>query len=191
MTFPVLGTRARILSWAAIATIAVGACSSAATPVPPTPAPATPAPATSAPASVAPASSAPASPSPTASASPSEAATPETYTIAVATGSGSIGKFLTGDNGMTLYIFKKDTVGDGKSTCYTTCATNWPPFTLDEGEKAVGGTGASGKIATIARTDGKAQVTYNGAPLYYFAGDSKAGDTNGQALNNAWFVAAP
>lgn len=191
MTVPVLGTRARLLSWAAIAMIAVGACSSAATPAPATPAPATPAPATSAPASVAPASSAPATAAASPSASPTEEASPESYTLTVVTGTGSIGKYMTGEDGMTLYIFKKDTAGDGKSACYTTCATNWPPFTLDEGEKAVGGAGASGKIATITRTDGKAQVTYNGAPLYYFAGDSKAGDTNGQGLNDVWFVAAP
>jgi predicted lipoprotein with Yx(FWY)xxD motif len=48
-----------------------------------------------------------------------------------------------------------------------------------------------GSFGTTARTDGATQVTYNGAPLYYFAGDGKAGDTNGQGLNGVWFVAAP
>jgi predicted lipoprotein with Yx(FWY)xxD motif len=186
MTSSILGTRARILSWAAVATIALGACSAAATPVPATPAP-TAAPTTAAPATAVPATASPSSPA----ASPSEAASPETYTLAVVTGAAPLGKYLTGDNGMTLYTFKKDTAGDGKSACSGQCATNWPPFTLDDGEKAVGGAGASGTIATIKRDDGKDQVTYNGAPLYYFAGDSKAGDTNGQALSNVWFVAAP
>ena len=60
---------------------------------------------------------------------------------------------------------------------------------LDDGEKAVAGAGASGTIATITRTDGKKQVTYNGAPLYYFAADAAAGDTKGQGLNGKWFVA--
>ena len=185
MTFPALGTRARMLSMAAVAMIAVGACSSAATPAPtaapPTTA-ATAAPATSAPASQAPATSAPAS------SSPSEAAG-ETYTLAVVSGAGDLGKYLTGEDGKTLYIFKNDTVGDGKSSCYDACATNWPPMILDDGEKAVAGAGASGTIATITRTDGKKQVTYNGAPLYYFAADAAAGDTKGQGLNSKWFVA--
>ncbi len=186
MTSTTLGARARILSWAAVATIALGACSAAATPVPPTPAPT--APATEAPATEAPAT---ASPAASPSASPTEAASPETYTLAVVSGAAPLGKYLTGDNGMTLYTFKNDTAGNGKSACSGQCATNWPPFTLDAGEKAVGGDGATGTIATIKRDDGKDQVTYNGAPLYYFAGDSKAGDTNGQGIGGIWFVAAP
>lgn len=188
MTSLTLGTRARILSLAAVATIVLGACSAAATPVPPTPAPATPAPATSAPASEAPAT---ASPATGPSASPSEAASPETYTLTVVTGAAALGKYMTGDDGMTLYTFKKDTAGSGSSACSGTCATNWPAFTLDEGDKAVGGAGASGTIATIKRDDGKDQVTYNGTPLYYFSGDTKAGDTAGQGVGGIWFVAAP
>jgi predicted lipoprotein with Yx(FWY)xxD motif len=172
-----------MLSMAAIAMIVVGACSSAATPVPPTSAPATAA-ATAAPASSAPASA----PASAAAGSPSEAAG-ETYTLAVVTGAGDLGKYLTGEDGKTLYVFKNDTVGDGKSSCYDACATNWPPMILDDGEKAVAGAGASGTIATITRTDGKKQVTYNGAPLYYFAADAAAGDTKGQGLNGKWFVA--
>jgi predicted lipoprotein with Yx(FWY)xxD motif len=190
MAFPAPRTRAWLLAVAAGASIVLGACSSAATPVPATPTPTTPAPATSAPASVAPASSAPASASPSASseASPS-AASGGTYTLAIAT--GSMGKFLTGEDGKTLYTFKNDTPNSGASTCTGGCADNWPPFTLDAGEKAAAGTGVTGKIATITRADGKAQVTYNGAPLYYFAGDTKAGDTNGQGISKIWYVAAP
>ncbi len=46
-------------------------------------------------------------------------------------------------------------------------------------------------LGTTAAADGATQVTYNGHPLYYFAGDSAAGDANGQGLNGVWFVAAP
>jgi predicted lipoprotein with Yx(FWY)xxD motif len=190
MTVPVLRTRARLLPWAAAAMIAVGACSTAATSAPATQAPPTAAPPTAAPASSAPASEAPTSPAPPASASAS-AASGTTYTLAVATGAGSIGKYLTGEDGKTLYTFKKDTAGGGTSACSGTCSTNWPAFTLDAGETAVGGAGATGTIATFTRADGKVQVTYNGAPLYYFAADTKAGDTNGQGVGGFWFVAAP
>ena len=46
-------------------------------------------------------------------------------------------------------------------------------------------------VATSARSDGKPQVTYNGHPLYLFAADQKAGDTNGQGVNafgGLWYV---
>ena len=44
------------------------------------------------------------------------------------------------------------------------------------------------------RSDGTKQVTYDGHPLYYFVGDSAAGQTNGQASDNFgakwWLVAS-
>jgi predicted lipoprotein with Yx(FWY)xxD motif len=141
---------------------------------------------TAAPATQAPASAAPASMEPSAAAS--EGAAGGVYEVKVAT--GSVGKFLTGEDDKTLYIFKKDTT-PGKSTCNGDCATNWPPFVLDTGETTKAGAGVTGALATIKRDDGTDQVTYNGAPLYYFAADKKAGDTNGQGVGGVWFVAAP
>ena len=49
----------------------------------------------------------------------------------------------------------------------------------------------TGTFASFVRADGTTQVTHNGMPLYYFAGDTKAGDTNGQGVNGVWFVATP
>ena len=109
-----------------------------------------------------------------------------TYTVATTT-VGSLGPFLTGEDGRTLYILTKDSTNT--TTCTGGCATAWPPFTLDAGEHAVAGAGVSGTIGTFARPDGSTQVTYDGMPLYYFSGDSKAGDTNGQGLQGVWFVA--
>jgi predicted lipoprotein with Yx(FWY)xxD motif len=133
------------------------------------------------------------SPSATAteSASPteSEATEEEEYKIEVAEAS-SIGKYLTGEDGKTLYIFKKDTK-DNESTCTGQCAENWPPFVLDEGEQAEAGDGVTGTIATFDRPDGTKQVSYKGKPLYYFKNDAKAGDINGQGIGDVWFAATP
>ena len=49
-------------------------------------------------------------------------------------------------------------------------------------------------LGTTPRSDGKAQVTYNGHPLYTFAGDQKPGDTSGQGVNafgGLWYVVSP
>lgn len=112
--------------------------------------------------------------------------TPE---IATVSNSADLGDFLVGRNGMTLYTFSNDEAG--VSNCADECADNWPPLTVRELDRLVGGEGVSGEFATIERADGDLQVTYNGMPLYYFAGDTAAGDTNGQGIGEVWFVAAP
>ncbi len=101
----------------------------------------------------------------------------------------TIGAFLTGEDGKTLYVLTKDT--PGVSTCTGSCATAWPPFILGTGETVKGGTDVSGTFGAITRDDGTSQVTYKDAPLYYFAGDAATGEVNGQGLNSVWFVASP
>ena len=126
----------------------------------------------------------------TASASPaaSTASGGETYTIAVS--SSTLGKFLTGEDGKTLYTFKADTANT--SNCGPgACADNWPALFVDDSDTLKAGAGVTGALTTFTRSDGKKQAAYNGAPLYYFVGDSKAGDTNGQGVANKWYVAAP
>jgi predicted lipoprotein with Yx(FWY)xxD motif len=86
---------------------------------------------------------------------------------------------LTGNNGMTLYIFDKDT--DGKSACNGKCAENWPPLVADGS--------ASGDFSVITRDDGKKQYAYKGKPLYFWAKDQKPGDKTGDGVNNVWHVA--
>lgn len=130
------------------------------------------------------------SPSPSAEA-PSPAASSETgeaYEVDTAT-DATLGAILVGEDRKTLYIFKKDSAG--KSACNGDCATKWPPFVLQEDETVTAGEGVTGTLASIVRDDGTKQVTYDGAPLYYFAADSAAGDIKGQGLNDVWFVATP
>jgi len=109
------------------------------------------------------------------------------YEVKVAT--GAMGSYITGEDGKTLYVFTADS--PNKSTCTGTCAATWPAFTLDSGESVKAGDGVTGALTTFATADGKMQVAINGEPLYYFAKDTKAGDTNGQGLLGKWFVASP
>jgi len=106
-------------------------------------------------------------------------------TSVAVTQSDGLGSFLVDENGMSLYAFKKDT--PGISNCYNSCANNWPPLLTDDVPVAGEGVDA-GLLGTTERNDGTTQVTYNGWPLYYFKSDSKAGDLNGQGINNVWYV---
>ena len=92
---------------------------------------------------------------------------------------------LVGANGMTLYVFDKDTAGSGKSVCNGQCATNWPPLMAADGDKD------SGDYSVITRDDGKKQWAMKGKPLYYWAKDAKPGDKTGDGVLNIWHVARP
>lgn len=98
-----------------------------------------------------------------------------------------VGSYLADDKGMTLYLFKKDTVG--KSACSGPCVEKWP---LYYNAAVVAPLGVSkDDFGVISREDGKMQTTYKGLPLYYFSKDAAAGDVNGQGVNNVWYVVAP
>lgn len=144
-------------------------------------------------ASVAPSAAAPsAAPSEAPSDAPSEA--PSDAPSASAGGDAvvevtdnALGQILVDADGMTLYGFTADTAGE--STCYDQCATNWPPLLVDDAAAAVAGAGLDASlITTVERTDGTIQVKYGDWPLYYFANDAAAGDTNGQAVGDVWYV---
>jgi predicted lipoprotein with Yx(FWY)xxD motif len=129
-------------------------------------------------------SSAAATPTPaTAATSP----TPAMSLTLAKTNDPTLGTYLTGQNGMTLYVTTSDT--PDTSACTDTCATTWPPLTVASGATITGPSDATGAFATITRADGAIQVTYNHMPLYYFSGDSAAGGTTGQGQNGTWFVA--
>lgn len=98
-----------------------------------------------------------------------------------------LGSILVDADGMTLYLFQADT--DGSSTCYEECATAWPAL-IDETPVAGDGVDES-LLGTTERDDGEVQVTYDGQPLYYFASDEAAGDTNGQGVGDVWYVVDP
>ncbi|MGI5348055.1 COG4315 family predicted lipoprotein [Streptomyces sp. CA-250714] len=124
-------------------------------------------------------------------ASPSPSTTKKEGTVQVR--SGDLGKFLVDGAGRTLYLFEADK--SSKSTCEGGCAEAWPPVVVKGKAEPKAGAGTkSDLLGTSEREGGDRQVTYNGHPLYLYQGDEKAGDTNGQALDQfgaKWFVLDP
>ena len=85
---------------------------------------------------------------------------------------------LTNAAGFTLYSFAPDT--PTTSNCNGTCAQNWPPVT-----GPATASGVTGTFGTIKRSDGAVQATFDGHPLYTFAGDTAPGQNKGNGLNAA------
>jgi predicted lipoprotein with Yx(FWY)xxD motif len=75
----------------------------------------------------------------------------------------------------TLYYLDVDTATGG--TCTAGCLGVWPVFVPTAG--AVG----AGNMTVITRSDGTgSQWAYQGHPLYHYAGDSAADQTNGEGI---------
>ncbi|MBE2270604.1 MAG: hypothetical protein IAE80_20370 [Anaerolinea sp.] len=110
-------------------------------------------------------------------------------TLSVSGGTGGLGQYLVASNGMTVYTFKRDTLG--VSNCVDQCATAWPPYTVESADGLTVGDGVPGEIGTIERADGTLQVTYNDLPLYFWQGDGQAGDVNGHNFRTNWLVVPP
>jgi predicted lipoprotein with Yx(FWY)xxD motif len=93
------------------------------------------------------------------------------------------GKVLAGENGMSLYTFKKDAMG--VSNCDGDCAKAWPPLMADGNAKA------EGAYSIVDRKDGSKQWAKDGMPLYFWMKDAKMGDVTGDGFKDVWNVAKP
>ena len=103
---------------------------------------------------------------------------------------GDLGRVVVSASGRTLYHYTDET--KGKVDCVGACAKLWPPLLAKAGAKPVAGPGvAAAKLGVVKRPDGTSQVTYGGLGLYLYAGDKKAGDANGEALQNSWYAVSP
>src|SRR5438046_8142912 len=86
--------------------------------------------------------------------------------------SSSFGRVLFDGRGYVLYAFTRD--ANGRSACYGACARAWPVYYAKGTLRA--GTGVRRSLlGTIRRRDGRRQITYAGRPLYYYVGDTTAG----------------
>jgi predicted lipoprotein with Yx(FWY)xxD motif len=109
----------------------------------------------------------------------------------VKTASSRAGTILVDGSGKTIYLFERDR--GSRSTCSGACLQHWPAVTTSGKPQAASGVTMS-MLGTSTRSDGTVQVTYAGHPLYFYAGDSSAGDMNGQgvdAFGARWYVLGP
>ena len=97
----------------------------------------------------------------------------------VKTRSTGIGMVLTNAKGYTMYWFSIDTPTASK--CTGSCTTFWPP--VKGPVSAASGVSLPGKFGTIKRSGGTIQATYDGHPLYTYAGDKAPGQTKGNGLH--------
>lgn len=114
----------------------------------------------------------------------------------VASGNVRVGVSAEGDtsvvvemqnrDGFSLYTFDND--DSGVSNCSGACIAAWPPLLADENDVA------EAPYTIIERSMGTAgtalQWAYHGEPLYFYVGDTLAGETNGKAIT-AWRLARP
>ncbi len=124
--------------------------------------------------------------------SKSDAPTPDpgpdpTLAMVKLSSNATLGSILTDQDNKTLYFYTKD--AGATSNCTGSCISNWPVYHIET--LAVASGLSTGDFSEITRADGSKQTTYKGWPLYYFANDNSAGDTNGENVNNVWYVAKP
>jgi predicted lipoprotein with Yx(FWY)xxD motif len=106
----------------------------------------------------------------------------------VRSGHTSLGSVLVNAKGLTLYLYGGDSASH--LGCTGACTRTWPPL---PGPATATGAAKASAIGTVKRGSGT-QVTYDGHPLYTFAGDSKAGQTGGEGITLAgkkWYAVSP
>jgi predicted lipoprotein with Yx(FWY)xxD motif len=96
-----------------------------------------------------------------------------------------IGKVLTDSKGDTLYVYSKDMRG-AASTCTMSCAKEWPA--VKGKPEAAMGVKFAGSLGSVKDMDGTIQATYDGYPLYTYAGDMAPGETSGNGAGGVWHV---
>jgi predicted lipoprotein with Yx(FWY)xxD motif len=92
-----------------------------------------------------------------------------------------VGSVIVDAQGRTLYRFTAE--AQGRPVCTGACVGTWPPAIVTDAA------GLPAHVATVKRPDGGGlQLTYDGHPLYRYAGDQSKADANGEGLGGQWFV---
>jgi predicted lipoprotein with Yx(FWY)xxD motif len=92
-----------------------------------------------------------------------------------------VGSVIVDAQGRTLYRFTAE--AEGLPVCTGACVGTWLP--------ALAGTasGLPAHVATVRRPDGGGlQLTYDGHPLYRYAGDRSKADAKGEGVGGQWYA---
>jgi predicted lipoprotein with Yx(FWY)xxD motif len=103
---------------------------------------------------------------------------------------GADGTHLADARGRSVYAFTTDTART--SSCSGACLAEWQPVSTTGAVHA--GPGARQSFLSTIAANGRTQVEYGGHPLYYFVGDTAAGQANGQGLDDfggQWWLLSP
>ena len=111
----------------------------------------------------------------------SSSASAATSTVVASAKKAKVGSVIVDAQGRTLYRFTAE--AQGVPVCTGDCVGTWPPAL------ASSASGLPKHVATVKRPDGgKLQLTYDGHPLYRYAGDQSKADANGEGVGGQWFV---
>lgn len=106
-----------------------------------------------------------------------------TTTVTVRDASGHGGVLATAA-GRTLYASDQEA---GKVLCKSSaCTAIWMPLTVAAGQTPSGPSQLTGKLSTVQRPDGKAQVALDGKPLYRFSFDHSPGQVAGDGQKDSF-----
>ncbi|MCB0876928.1 MAG: hypothetical protein KDB46_12115 [Solirubrobacterales bacterium] len=108
----------------------------------------------------------------------------------ITTDGSQFGRMLFDRKRQAIYAFDKES---GKTPrCYGRCAKEWPPV-LTKGRPTAGGKVRAKLLGTTKRRNGSRQVTYAGAPLYYYAHEAPKQVLchNVASFGGLWLVVGP
>jgi predicted lipoprotein with Yx(FWY)xxD motif len=115
-------------------------------------------------------------------------------TVTAATNPALGARIVVDRHGRTLYVLSPETAHQLLCTSRQ-CLAAWPPATVSSAHaKLTLGTGVTGRLGTLRRSDGRFQLTLRGHPLYRFVADHAKGQANGNGIRNfggTWHALAP
>ena len=95
----------------------------------------------------------------------------------------TLGNILTDGAGRVLYYFAADTPGGNPLFS----GSSWPYVTVPAAPKADAGVTAMLASSTFGKPGGP-YLTVNGRPVYFYVGDTIAGQANGQGVGSVWWT---
>lgn len=98
------------------------------------------------------------------------------------------GSVVTDGKGATLYRYDKDRPNPSRWTCTGACVKTWIPVIVPDSVQTVG---VDKRLLGTVHRDGRKQLTLAGWPLYRYAGDTGAGQMNGQGKDGQWYAVTP